>query len=73
MIPAAAVQYVDNESVVFVKIDEGKFEKRKVALGTQTDGWTEVRTGLKEGEKIVAQGAFMLKSQLKKDQFGEHH
>jgi cobalt-zinc-cadmium efflux system membrane fusion protein len=73
MIPAAAVQYVDNESVVFVKIDEGKFERRKVALGTQTDGWTEVRSGLKEGEKIVAQGAFMLKSQLKKDQFGEHH
>jgi cobalt-zinc-cadmium efflux system membrane fusion protein len=72
MIPAAAVQQVDNESIVFVKVDENKFEKREVELGAQSDGWVEVRDGLKEGEKVVTAGAFMLKSHLKKEEFGEH-
>ena len=71
MIPAAAVQQVDNESVVFVKVDETKFEKREVGLGATSDGWVEVREGLKEGEKVVTAGAFMLKSHLKKEEFGE--
>lgn len=72
MIPEAAVQQVDNESVVFVKIDEKRFEKREVVLGAQSDGRVEVREGLKEGEKVVTVGAFMLKSHLKKEEFGEH-
>ena len=71
MIPASAVQQVDNESVVFVKTDEHKFEKREVELGPQSDGWVEVREGVKEGEKVVTAGAFMLKSHLKKEEFGE--
>ncbi len=71
MIPAAAVQQVNNESVVFVELAENKFEKRKVELGTNSDGWVEIKGGLKEGEKVVAQGAFMLKSHLKKEEFGE--
>ena len=71
MIPAAAAQQVDSESVVFVKIEETKFKKRKVEIGTNSDGWVEVRSGLKEGEKVVVQGAFMLKSHLKKGEFKE--
>jgi cobalt-zinc-cadmium efflux system membrane fusion protein len=71
MVPTAAAQQVENESVVFVKIEETKFEKRKVEIGTNSDGWVEVRSGLKEGEKVVTQGAFMLKSHLKKEEFGE--
>jgi cobalt-zinc-cadmium efflux system membrane fusion protein len=71
MVPAAAVQQIDTESVVFVEIAENKFEKRKVEPGTNSDGWTELKSGLKAGEKVVAQGAFMLKSHLKKEEFGE--
>lgn len=71
MIPVTAVQEVDKESVVFVKVDENKFEKRQVELGAQSDGWVEVREGVKEGEKVVTAGAFMLKSYLKKEEFGE--
>jgi cobalt-zinc-cadmium efflux system membrane fusion protein len=71
MIPAAAVQQVDGKSVAFVKVDKNKFEKREVELGDQDDGWVEVRGGLKEGEKVVTAGAFMLKSNLKKEDFGE--
>lgn len=71
MIPAAAVQQIDNESVVFVEIAKNKFEKRKVEPGTNSDGWAEIKSGLKAGEKVVAQGAFMLKSHLKKEEFGE--
>ncbi len=71
MVPAAALQQIDNESVVFVEIAENKFEKRKVESGMNSDGWAEIKFGLKAGEKVVAQGAFMLKSHLKKEEFGE--
>jgi len=71
MVPASAAQQVENETVVFVKIEGTKFEKRKVEIGANSDGWVEVRSGLKEGEKVVTQGAFMLKSHLKKEEFGE--
>jgi membrane fusion protein, heavy metal efflux system len=72
MVPATAVQQVENEPAVFVKIEETGFEKRKVEIGTNSDGWVEVRNGLKEGENVVTRGAFMLKSHLKKEEFGEH-
>lgn len=71
MIPVAAVQEIDKKSVVFVKEGENKFEKREVELGAQSDGWIEVRDGVKEREKVVTAGAFMLKSHLKKEEFGE--
>jgi membrane fusion protein, heavy metal efflux system len=72
MVPTAAVQQVEEEPTVFVKIEETGFEKRKVEIGANSDRWVEVRNGLKEGEKVVTRGAFMLKSHLKKEEFGEH-
>lgn len=72
MIPAEAVQQVDDRPAVFVKVDKNKFEKREVALGVENDGWVEVQRGLKRGENVVTARAFMLKSHLKKEEFGEH-
>ncbi|MBI3950152.1 MAG: efflux RND transporter periplasmic adaptor subunit [Acidobacteria bacterium] len=71
MVPATAVQQIDNQPVVFVKIGDSEFQKREVQLGTESNGWVEVTSGLKAGEQVVTQGAFMLKSELKKQEFGE--
>lgn len=60
---------VPNEAVVeemgsyflFVKVCDGEYEKRLVTLGA-TDGLrTEIASGIKEGEIIVAKGASMVR------------
>ncbi|HEU4391775.1 MAG TPA: efflux RND transporter periplasmic adaptor subunit [Blastocatellia bacterium] len=71
MIPTAAVQQIDSQSVVFVKTGETEFQKREVRLGVESEGWVQVRDGLAAGDKVVTQAAFMLKSQLKKTEFEE--
>jgi len=71
MIPATAVQQIDNQPVVFVRIGDTQFQKRNVRLGAQSDGWIEVTNGMKAGEPVVTQGSFYLKSTLLRQQIGE--
>lgn len=71
MIPASAVQQVDDKPVVFVKMGDTQFQRRDVQLGTQSDGWVEVKSGVKAGEPVVTQGSFYLKSTLLREQIGE--
>lgn len=70
VIPREAVQEIGGEFVVFVERAPGRFEKRSVQLGlsalTPEGEWVEVTAGLREGERIVARGSFLLKSELLK-------
>ncbi len=61
-----AVQRVEDAMVVFVPNGDGIFRKRPVTLGKKEGGWVEVREGLKEGEQVVTEGSFTLKSELLK-------
>ncbi|MBI3950158.1 MAG: efflux RND transporter periplasmic adaptor subunit, partial [Acidobacteria bacterium] len=70
MVPTAAVQQIDDKPVVFVKIGQTQFQKRDVQLGTQSDGWVEVKSGLKVSEVVVTRGGFQLKSALLREQIG---
>ncbi len=72
VIPVAAVQQLDNRSIVFVKTGDGEFRARDVQLGAESDGQVEVAAGLAAGESVVVQGALMLKSKLKIGELGEH-
>ncbi len=71
-IPIAALQRGDGSGQVFVQVSATEFQKREVQPGPQVGEWVEIVSGLKPGEKVVTQGAFMLKSELKKEEFGEH-
>lgn len=71
VIPAAALQQIDDDTVVFVQTGEDTFEKRVVETGLGTGGWVPVMTGLKVGDRVVTDGAFMLKSKLKAASIGE--
>ena len=48
----------------WVKIGEGRYENRMIRLGIQNKKEVEVLSGLKEGELIVTNGAYLLKSAL---------
>jgi cobalt-zinc-cadmium efflux system membrane fusion protein len=65
VIPASALQTIDNEKVVFVRTPEG-FERRQVGLGQNDDRFVEVATGLRSGEVIAGTNTFPLKAQLMK-------
>ncbi len=70
-IPVSALQQVDGANVVFVQKDDTHFEMRPVSAGNTVDDHVEITTGLREGEKIVTQGAFHLKSIVAGKELGE--
>lgn len=71
IVPQSAVTDVANETVVFVHAANGRFERRTVVLGTSALGKVEVMSGLREGEEVVTEGVFTLKSAVLKKTFGE--
>jgi cobalt-zinc-cadmium efflux system membrane fusion protein len=67
-LPIAAVQRVQNQPVVFVRLDDRSFEARSVKLGDESGDVVKLLDGLREGEPIVTKGSFTLKSELVKHQ-----
>lgn len=65
-VPADAVQKISGLPAVFVQIQPGRFELRPVEIGREAHGMVEIRHGLHQGEQVVAEGAFVLKSELLK-------
>ncbi len=63
VVSSRAVQQLDGETVVFVKGAEG-YARRPVVLGGEADGVIEVVRGLSDGERVVTNGAFLLKSSM---------
>jgi RND family efflux transporter MFP subunit len=64
LVPDMAVLRSGEKNTVFVALDDGHFEPRSVAIGARTDeNYFEVASGLKEGERVVTSGQFMLDSE----------
>jgi cobalt-zinc-cadmium efflux system membrane fusion protein len=66
VIPEAAVQHDRNRSFVFVQKETGAFEERTIRLGDRNGTFAAVIDGVVEGEAVVTEGAFILKSELLK-------
>jgi cobalt-zinc-cadmium efflux system membrane fusion protein len=66
VVPEAAVQHDRDRSFVFVQQEPGVFEARTVRLGDKNGTFAEILEGLREGEMVVKEGAFTLKSELLK-------
>ena len=63
-IPTEAILYSGKRLLVFVAKDVGKYEPREITTGMSGDDHTtEVLSGLKEGEKVVVSGQFLLDSE----------
>ena len=59
-----AVQQVDGQDVVFVRVAPDRFAVRAVEVAQTSNGQTPIVQGLKGDEQIVVRGSFILKSQL---------
>lgn len=62
-IPKTAVQDAGTQKVVYVPISPGKFEERKVKLGTESGDFIEVLEGMRTGDKVVVKGSFDLRAE----------
>ncbi|WP_028298272.1 efflux RND transporter periplasmic adaptor subunit [Olivibacter sitiensis] len=62
-IPTNAVIRDGERSIIWTALEDSKFEPREVQLGLDNGDQVEVRSGLTEGEKIVATGAYLLYSE----------
>jgi cobalt-zinc-cadmium efflux system membrane fusion protein len=71
VVPRGALTEVGHEQVVFVQHPDGDFELHEVVLGRAAAGKVEVVSGLREGERVVDQGVFTLKSAVLKSTFAE--
>jgi cobalt-zinc-cadmium efflux system membrane fusion protein len=69
--PASAIQHHAGATFVFVADGTTGFQRRDVQLGRSTEELVEIRAGLAEGEQIVIQGGFALKSEMLVDLLAE--
>jgi cobalt-zinc-cadmium efflux system membrane fusion protein len=63
-VPAAAVIQNDGHTFVYVERGPGQFEQREVTLQKRSGDRLPVAAGLRAGERVIADGAILLKDGL---------
>jgi membrane fusion protein, heavy metal efflux system len=70
----ASLQRIEERWIVFIPRSESEFEIRQVGRGRDLGGEVEVVSGIKPGERVVVDGAFLLKAQAERARGeGEEH
>ncbi len=73
-VESGAIQSLDGEPHLFVPgEEEGSFRPVPVLVGRSSGGRLEVLDGLRSGERYVAHGSFVLRSELQRTRMGGHH
>ena len=70
-VPSSSIQQMEGLPVVFVRTSEDEFRKREVQTGIESQGYTEIRSGLEPGVPVVNQGSFILKTAFLRHLIGE--
>lgn len=73
LVPRAAVQELNQATVVFVPDGERKFKAQPVTLGSSYGNDVELLSGLSVGDRFVVQGAFTLKAQALRGAVADPH
>lgn len=71
VVPRAALTEIAGKDVVFVRQSEADFDLHELSLGESAAGKVQVLAGLREGEEVVVDGVFTLKSAVLKHTFAE--
>lgn len=73
VVPAAALQQVDGQSVLFVRESPTRFARRDVQTGVTAGDLVELLRGAAAGDEVVTAGSFYLKTALQRDRIGDEH
>jgi cobalt-zinc-cadmium efflux system membrane fusion protein len=63
-IPTKAVFLKDNQHYVFIEKAPGRFERREISLGAESEGRSVVLNGVAAGQRVVTQGCLLLEAML---------
>jgi Cu(I)/Ag(I) efflux system membrane fusion protein len=63
VVDEGAVFDTGNRQIAFVDLGDGRLEPREVKIGHRADGQVVVLEGLREGEKVVTSGTFLIDSE----------
>lgn len=63
LVPEAAIHREGMQTVAFVRIAPGRYAVRRVTVGSEWAGVMEILSGLRAGEPVVVQGAFLVASE----------
>jgi len=69
-VPKAAVLEDEGRSFVFIHHHDDYYVRRPVMAGRAWAGWVELKAGLKEAQTVVADGAFLMKSDVLRSKMG---
>jgi cobalt-zinc-cadmium efflux system membrane fusion protein len=70
LVPLEAVQRVEGQPLVFVRLAPDLFDARAVRLGATLDGRQEILAGLQPQEEIAIARTFALKSAMLMSRLG---
>ena len=62
-VPEQAIFSTGEKNIVFVTKPDGIFEPRDVVIGAKSSGYSEVKSGIAEGELVVTSGNFLIDSE----------
>jgi cobalt-zinc-cadmium efflux system membrane fusion protein len=71
IVPRDALTEIAGKTVAFVRQKDGDFEVHELAVGESALGKVEVLGGLREGEEVVVEGLFTLKSMVLRSTIAE--
>lgn len=71
-VPDSAIQQIDGKPVVFVRNSGTQFQKHEIQTGMASGGYTEIKSGLKEGDPVATQGSFVVKTAFLRNLIGEN-
>jgi cobalt-zinc-cadmium efflux system membrane fusion protein len=67
-VPRAALQQVGGRTMVFIVRGPRQFQCLDVAIGASSNEYVEIKDGLKEGDEVVTEGSYALKSEALRGQ-----
>ena len=71
LVPQEAVQQVNGQDAVFVRLSADHFVVRPIQAGESAQGMVRVVAGIQPGDQVVTGGSFLVKSQLLRSSIGD--
>lgn len=72
LVPRRAVQTFEGVPTVFA-VEGDHFEPRKITIGAQGRTLVEIKSGLVAGDRVAAEGSFLINAELAKGEAGHDH